>query len=109
MTEATLHVLIDDTRDLGADVIIRKPDVAIAVLRRLLKQTARTYWDNDLGGGWELEGRNLLKQHLQDCANAGHYPEVVVVTSNSVAARDMIGTLQQYGYTQEGNEPWRHA
>lgn len=109
MTEATLHVLIDDTRDLGADVIIRKPDVAIAVLRRLLKQTARTYWDNDMGGGWELEGRNLLKQHLQDCANAGHYPEVIIVTSNSVAERDMFVTLERYGYSRKDARLWTHS
>jgi hypothetical protein len=92
-----MHVCIDDYRTLG-DVVIRHPEVAITALRRLQKQITRTYWDNDMGGGWELEGRNLIKQYLTDISNAGIRHEVVIVTSNTVAASDMAKTLASFGY-----------
>jgi hypothetical protein len=90
-------VCVDDSRTLG-DVNIKNPEVAIAVLRRLLMSISHVYWDNDMGYGYELEGRVLLKQFIQDCKNAGHFPAVMIVTGNSVAARDMETTLQQAGY-----------
>lgn len=105
---STLDVCIDDCRTLG-DIQIRNPKVAIQVLRRLLKSIRLTYWDNDMGGGWEFEGRNLLKQFLQDCKNANYWPHVVIVTSNSVAALDMESTLKSYGYTKQIHGSWTHS
>lgn len=92
-----LSVCVDDSRTLG-DVNIRNPAVAIQVLRRLLKSISLVYWDNDMGYGYELEGRVLLKQFLQDCKNAGVFPGIMIVTGNSVAAKDMEASLQQAGY-----------
>lgn len=100
--DGTLYVCIDDTRTLG-NVNIKDPRIAIQVLRRLLKQIAVTFWDNDMGHGWEYEGRNLLKQFIQDCKNANHYPFIAIVTSNTVAADDMVLTLRQAGYVLKDN------
>lgn len=90
-------VCVDDSRTLG-DVNIPNPQIAIQVLRRLLKSISHVYWGNDMGYGYELEGRVLLKQFLQDCKNAGVFPKVVIVTGNTVAERDMTLSLQQAGY-----------
>lgn len=104
-----LDICVDDTRSFG-HMQIRDPTVAIMVLRRLLKQTRLTYWDNDMGYGWEYEGRNLLKQFIQDCKNAKWYPHVVIVTSNSVAAEDMKRTLVEADYAWNNKEgAWVHA
>lgn len=101
----TFSVCVDDCRTLG-DVNIQNPEVAIKVLRRLLKSITHVYWDNDMGYGYELEGRVLLKQFIQDCQNAKLFPGIVIVTGNSVAAQDMEITLQQAGYVLQGGM-WR--
>ena len=83
-----ISVCIDDERAYG-DVVVRNPENALFVLHTLLKSISRTYWDNDMGGGWELEGRNLLKKFLQDCQSINHWPEVVIITANIIAHEDM--------------------
>ena len=103
-----MHVLIDDCRD-GGDVIIRNPNHAIHVLRRLGKQVESVSWDNDMGYGWELEGRNLLKQYLTDCRNQKHWPTMFIVTSNTVAAKDMEVSLKQAGYKFVPYKGWIHS
>lgn len=107
MIDEGFHVLVDDCRTVPNGIIIRDPRIAIQVLRRLMKQIKSVSWDNDMGYSWEYEGRNLIKQFLQDCKNANIWPVIFLVTSNPIARKDMEGTLIQYGYeaTQEG---WIH-
>lgn len=74
-----------------------------------MKYITATSWDNDMGGGWEMEGRNLLKQFLKDCSNAKRFPPVFIVTSNSVAQVDMRNTLFNFGYKAAANpDHWIH-
>lgn len=103
-----LDVCIDDCRNIG-DVIIRDPRVAIEVLRRLGKRVGHTYWDNDMGYGWEREGRHLLKQFIKDCKSAKWYPTIQIVTSNSVAAEDMRATLKAANYMLDADNRWVHV
>lgn len=105
-----MHVLVDDTRTFG-QVIIKDPRVAIQVLRRILKSIELIGWDNDMGYGYEFEGRVLIRQFLQDCKNAKHFPRVYIVTGNSVAREDMYKTLKEFGYepTHDDDQSWSKA
>lgn len=104
-----MYVLVDDTRNYG-DVIIRNPKVAIQVIRRIHKSITTIGWDNDMGHGWEYEGRNLLKQFMADCKNAKYWPNVQVITSNVVARMEMNKTLEENGYKlDDDGVNWIHG
>jgi len=92
-----IEVCVDDERNLG-DVNIRNPVAALGVLRKLLPGISRIYWDNDMGYGWEYEGRNLLKSFMEDCKRTNLFPVVSIVTANPIAAEDMCKTLEAAGY-----------
>lgn len=102
-----LHVLVDDLRDFG-DIIIRNSEVALATLRKLHKSIESLSMDNDMGSG-RPEGRQLLEQYMQDCANHASYPpQVNIVTGNSSAACYMRATLKKHGYQGSGDGmTWR--
>lgn len=104
------NILVDDQRD-GGDIIIRNPTVAIATLRRIMRSIRCVSWDNDMGHGWDYEGRKLLKQFLSDCKNDDYWPEIVLVTANTRAFDDMVQTLMYYKYTPESNHRsvWRRT
>ena len=88
--------MVDDSRDMG-DVIIRNPNVAQEVLRRLHKSIGTLIMDNDMGSG--PEGKDILVLFLQDCKNQKFYPkDVIIVTSNTPAQGHMKVTLEQHGY-----------
>lgn len=97
-----MYVLVDDLRNYG-DVIIRDPRIAIKVIRRIHKSITTIGLDNDMGHGWEHEGRNLLKQFMADCKNEKYWPKVQIVTSNTVAMIEMYKTLQENGYQLDSN------
>ena len=97
---SALHVLVDDCRD-GADVIIRNPENAVAVIRRLFKDISALSMDNDMGGS--VQGYEILEQILQDSKNTKHYiPTIYVVTGNIVAGRRMRDDLTAAGYRLTG-------
>jgi hypothetical protein len=102
-----MYVVIDDAKSLG-DVQVRDPRLALTVLRRLEKQITAVGWDNDMGYGWENEGRNLMKAWLQDCKNSNRFPIVYILTGNNIAEKEMKLTLQDYGYEYRENEGWFH-
>lgn len=109
--ETKLFVLVDDKRDPPAEdgpVIIRDPRVADAVLDLLHPLIHTLAMDNDMGHGWEFEGRNILKRFFDKvCKPTSVYPSfVMIMTNNSPAADDMAGTLKQHGYTREGIGQW---
>lgn len=84
------------------------PHVALATLRRLHKQIGTLFMDNDMGGGFEVEGRNILKQFLTDCKNQKHYPASVhIVSSNEPASRVMASMLKEHGYRKIDVRSWR--
>ena len=96
----SLHVLVDDQRNFG-DVIIRNPESAVAVIRRLFKDITTLSMDNDMGGS--VQGYEILEQILQDSKNSTHYiPTVCVVTGNIAAARRMSEDLTAAGYHLTG-------
>jgi len=115
-----LFVLVDDKRDTPDEestVIIRDPRIAFDALCRL-SPIHTLAMDNDMGHGWEFEGRNILKKFLAACEpwlgsgqgrpfpNPDYPTFVMLVTSNGPAAIDMAGTLRQHGYTREGVDRW---
>lgn len=105
-----LFVLVDDKREPPSEegvIIVRDPRVALNTLCMLTKIHTLAM-DNDMGHGWEFEGRNILKRFLEVCqAETASYPAfVLLVTSNGPAASDMAGTLRQHGYTREGVDRW---
>ena len=98
-----MHVIIDDIRDEGADVVIRNPYLALDILRAIDRmprgmkdvRIRKLSMDNDMGAG--PEGKDILYQALGELA---HKPdEVVIVTSNPVAAQHMRQTLERFAYT----------
>ena len=104
-TLSTFSVCIDDSRECGT-VNVKDPRAGLTVLRRLHKQMSILYMDNDMGHGWEFEGRNILRQFLVDCRNAKHYvPQVMIVTSNCAAREAMIADLTSHGYRKHQNDP----
>ena len=98
-----LFVLVDDKRECAQDgtVIIRDPRVALNVLCMLAVHTLAM--DNDMGHGWDFEGRNILKKFLEVCrAQTASYPvHVVLVTNNEPAAKSMRDLLREHGYKQQ--------
>lgn len=102
-----MYVVIDDARSLG-DVQVRDPRLALTVLRRLEKHITAVGWDNDMGYGWDNEGRNLMKKWLTDCKNSNRFPIVYILTSNTIAQKEMELTLKDYGYEFIENEGWFH-
>jgi hypothetical protein len=102
-----LSVCVDDSRVMG-DINIRNPNVALATLRRLHKQIGTLLMDNDMGGPFEVEGRNILKQFLTDCKNQNHYPKSVhILTSNTPAAEAMALSLKEHGYRKTDARSWK--
>lgn len=116
------HVLVDDQRDTfeasvdgeplsrsppGA-VIIRDPRVAVDLLMKMHGNIRYLGMDNDMGAvgksavgedAWSFEGRNILKQYLDICANTDVYPaQVEILTSNIPALMEMQKQLHDHGY-----------
>lgn len=89
-----MYLLVDDIRDLGADVIVRTS----AAAKHLLPLSCWTVLalDHDLGDTQE-NGYELLKW----AAEHGHVPPTVqLVTSNPVGRRNMANILKiDLGYT----------
>lgn len=98
-----MHVIVDDIREEGADVIIRNPYMALDVLRAIDRMPRgimgagirKLSMDNDMGTG--PEGKDILYQALGELAHKPH--EVVIVTSNPVAAQHMRQTLERHDYS----------
>jgi len=98
----TLHILIDDVRNLqGMDIIIRDPQAAYTFLDVFDTSGHFLYMDNDLGDHDLLnEGQSILRYAI----SLGQLPKkVVLVTSNSVAANNMRSLLVAHGYTENPN------
>ncbi len=111
------HVLVDDQRDTletydsgevcspsppGA-VIIRDPRVAVDLLMKMHGNIRYLGMDNDMGAvgedAWSFEGRNILKEYLDICANTDMYPaQVEILTSNTPALMEMQKQLHDHGY-----------
>jgi hypothetical protein len=109
--QPNLFVLVDDKRECAEDgtIIVRDPRVAFDVLCRL-SPIHTLAMDNDMGHGWEFEGRNILKKYLSACEpwlgsgqaligpNPSYPVHVVLVTSNEPAAKSMRDLLREHGY-----------
>lgn len=91
------HILFDDIRNLnGMDIIIRTPPAMLEFIDSFDTTGHFIYMDNDLGD-FELEGRHILFNILDDGQRPAH---VYLVTSNVVARINMTRQLLSYGYHQ---------
>jgi hypothetical protein len=103
--QPNLFVLVDDKRECAEDstVIVRDPRAADAVLDLLHPLIHTLAMDNDMGHGWEFEGRNILKRFFDKiCQPTTVYPvHVVLVTNNEPAAKSMRDLLREHGYKQQ--------
>lgn len=90
-----LHVLIDDTRNLNADIIVRNGEAGLMVLQAFRSKVEVVYLDHDLGlgsiSGYEVLCRALFLDVLPN--------KVQLVTSNPVGRVNMYAALKQAGYT----------
>lgn len=91
-----MKVLIDDQRDLGADITCRTS----AKARRILKQKKTDFLmiDHDLGGN--ENGYDILKWALEK----GYAPSKIrLVTENPYGHASMAALLKHFGYKSSSN------
>lgn len=95
MTE--FHLLIDDLREIDADVIARTGEEGLAALRT--QPVTHLYMDHDLGQE-HTDGYRVIAQALEEgiCP-----PNVMMVTSNPVGRQNMVAALEANGYRRRGN------
>lgn len=88
----SLYVLVDDVRDIPADIILRNGVVALQVLPNIpWDKYDRTVLilDNDLG--WGPDGYQLLNYMINEW---GIYPdEILLVTANPIGKQHMVNIL----------------
>lgn len=96
-----LHVLIDDIRDCGCDVICRDGETGLTILRNLKGKVEKVYFDHDLGPHSIWSGyRTLLK-----CLEEDLLPnKIQLVTSNPVGRERMALALINEGYHPSPNK-----
>lgn len=87
-------LLIDDVRDLQANVIARSGEVGLSLLR--LIPFTELWLDHDLGEG--MNGYQVLEQALEDRLVPD---KVTLVTSNPVGRRKMRLALESSGYESD--------
>jgi hypothetical protein len=93
-------LLIDDIRDIGADVTARNAEVAKSVLAGPLVFD-KVYFDHDLGP--DETGHDVLVWML---VNGIRPPMIVLVTMNPVGLRNMENVLAANGYTKTATRTW---
>jgi len=97
-----MWLLIDDTRDLGCEVVARTPEAA----RKLLTFSGFLFdcvcFDHDLGT--EETGLDVLRYGIESDTLPNH---VQLVTSNPVGRENMGKELHSAGYcTKDGGTNW---
>lgn len=92
-----LHLLIDDLREIDADVVARTGEEGLEVLRT--QPVTHLYMDHDLGL-FCMDGYQVIAQALKEgiCP-----PNVFMVTSNPVGRQNMVAALEENGYRRRGN------
>ena len=98
-----MWLLIDDQRELGCDVIIRRPEVAMTILRNktFMNDVECVCLDHDLAS--EITGYEICKQACEE----GLFPDhVQLVTDNPVGRENMARCLASHGYTSIDQCNW---
>jgi hypothetical protein len=87
-----LYVLVDDMREIHADIVLRNGVIAENMLPKIpwdMYHETVLYLDNDLGSG--LEGHVLLLKMINEWKI---YPDIIfIVTNNPVARKRMVDIL----------------
>ena len=91
----SLSLLIDDQRNLGANIIARTVEAGFIILRRL--KIERLYLDHDLGE--RKTGLDVLRMAKNNCCLP---PNIQLVTMNPVGRNNMADFLLSIGYRQNG-------
>lgn len=101
-----MDLLIDDIRDLKADVIARTAAAGTRMLA--LGGWSTIIFDYDLGG--KLTGYDLLGQALENDW-LDNLPTIEIVTSNPVGLSRMRQALENYDYEETGKNSlkFRHV
>lgn len=96
-----ITLLIDDMRDIDADIVARTSTEGREALQH--NYITHLYLDNDLGSDQDMEGIDILSwARDNNCVPEMVYP----VTDNPVARRRMIALLENdLGYSQ-GRQGW---
>lgn len=88
----SLYVLVDDVRDIRADIILRNGVVAEQILPRIRwdkYEKTVLILDNDLG--WGPDGYQLLNKMINEWCI---YPdEILLVTANPIGKQHMVNIL----------------
>lgn len=96
-----MYILVDDTRDLNADVILRHSNAADAVLPRLNLRFDTVLLDHDLGEWSERDGYYVLMEHIVNRENERRPLFVELVSSNPVGRERMRqALLHDAGYVE---------
>lgn len=87
-------ILIDDMREIFADIIIREPVTAMSLLPQLKDQISTLYMDHDLGLG-KMTGYDVLCKLVEE---QQIYPDcIIMVTSNPVGRSNMCALINHTG------------
>ena len=99
MNTPTLTLLIDDEKNIQADVVARNSKAALLLLP--LKCWAHILLDNDLGE--KMEGHHILEWMVEeDCLP----PTITLVTNNPPARDFMKKFLLRQGYKTRAGDPF---
>lgn len=95
-----LHLLIDDTRDLGYPLIARNAQIARILLSSNIKFDSVGF-DNDLGDISDQDGYDLMKWMIEDQKIMP--PTIQILTSNPAAQQRMQQLLLKNNYQKKDN------
>lgn len=100
-----LHLLIDDVRHVGEDVVCRTPEDGKCYLANY--RVTHLYIDHDLGP--DLDGNEYENGYKVVCwaiDNGCLPPNVQIVSSNPVGRKNIEAALQSAGYVQRGDRKY---
>ena len=96
-----IHLLIDDMRSVGEDVVARTPHEGKEILQNL--EVTHLYIDHDLGP--DLDGNEYENGYKVICwaiENGCLPPNIQIVSSNPVGRKNIEAALNQEGYFRRG-------
>lgn len=100
-----LHLLIDDIRNVGEDIVCRTPGGGKICLET--QPVSHLYIDHDLGP--DLDGNEYENGYKVVCwalENDCCPPHVQIVSSNPVGRKNIEAALQQAGYVLRGDRKY---
>lgn len=99
--EHGFHVIVDDMRDLGCEIVLRTSQSALYVLRMFARNcpVEILYLDHDLGPCSDTDGYQLLKD-LHRGGDVKAFRKIGLVSSNPAGRDNQKAFLLSLGYVE---------